>query len=213
MFDSNHSEHKQLARQRILDAAVQLFYEKGFKGTSVRDIAGAAQINISMISYYFNGKKGILKEIMEETLDDLDRSLHLDDLREDAEVMENLESLLKLVRRRIREIRILLTELKRNEEDLQGVSKRFKVLMEHVLNYYAHISGMDGDSSRTRVFHLVELVLGMILSSELMGLRELFSDEIAVESQDYDREKDKLILRLAEFILEKKEEFLPRLEP
>lgn len=53
-------------RQRILDAAVFLFAQKGYAGVGVREIAKAADVNIAMISYYFEGKLGILKAIIEE---------------------------------------------------------------------------------------------------------------------------------------------------
>ncbi|MCD6335803.1 MAG: TetR/AcrR family transcriptional regulator [Candidatus Latescibacteria bacterium] len=53
------------ARQRILDAATSLFSKKGYAGVGVREIAKTADVNISMISYYFQGKVGILKEIID----------------------------------------------------------------------------------------------------------------------------------------------------
>ena len=47
-------------RVHILDSAEQLFAEKGFDGTSVRDIAGHAGVNIAMISYYFGSEQKLL---------------------------------------------------------------------------------------------------------------------------------------------------------
>ena len=45
----------------IVDAAIALFNSKGYNGTSIRDIAGLANVNIANISYYFNGKQGLLE--------------------------------------------------------------------------------------------------------------------------------------------------------
>ena len=53
-------------KQRILDAAVLLFAKKGFAGVGVREIAKEADVNIAMISYYYESKVGILKSIIEE---------------------------------------------------------------------------------------------------------------------------------------------------
>ncbi|MDQ1266255.1 MAG: TetR/AcrR family transcriptional regulator [Bacteroidota bacterium] len=50
---------------RILDAAAGLFARKGFAAVGVREIAKEADVNISMISYYFKGKMGVLKNIIE----------------------------------------------------------------------------------------------------------------------------------------------------
>lgn len=54
------------ARETLLMAARGLFARKGLSGTSIRDIAQAAKINSSMISYYFEGKEGLYKACIEE---------------------------------------------------------------------------------------------------------------------------------------------------
>lgn len=48
----------------ILQVAEKLFAEKGFDGTSVREIAKLASINIAMISYYFGSKEKLLESIV-----------------------------------------------------------------------------------------------------------------------------------------------------
>ncbi len=53
-------------RQRILYASIALFAQKGYSAVGVREIATEANVNIAMISYYFDGKVGILKEIIED---------------------------------------------------------------------------------------------------------------------------------------------------
>ena len=52
---------KNQTKQKVVDAASFLFFQKGFHGTSVRDIARRASVNVSLISYYFNGKQGLLE--------------------------------------------------------------------------------------------------------------------------------------------------------
>jgi AcrR family transcriptional regulator len=56
------------AKMRIYKAAITFFAQKGFYAVGVREIAKEADVNISMINYYYNGKIGILKEIITETL-------------------------------------------------------------------------------------------------------------------------------------------------
>lgn len=53
-------EEKQLdVKQRILQAAKKLFSEKGFDGTTVREICEEAASNIASLSYYFGGKENV----------------------------------------------------------------------------------------------------------------------------------------------------------
>ena len=47
-------------QMHILDVAEELIAQKGFEGTSVRDISTKAQINVAMISYYFGSKEKMM---------------------------------------------------------------------------------------------------------------------------------------------------------
>ena len=55
-------------RQRILDAAIDLFASKGYAATGVREISRAADVNQAMISYYYGSKINLLKAIFEQAL-------------------------------------------------------------------------------------------------------------------------------------------------
>lgn len=48
---------------QIMEIAETLFAEKGFNGTSVRDIAEKANVNLAMISYYFGSKDKLLEAL------------------------------------------------------------------------------------------------------------------------------------------------------
>ncbi|MCD7032748.1 forespore capture DNA-binding protein RefZ [Metabacillus sp. GX 13764] len=52
------------AKERIIEAAASLFNTKGFAGTSVRAIAQKANVNVAHISYYFQGKNGLLEHLI-----------------------------------------------------------------------------------------------------------------------------------------------------
>ncbi|GLQ98765.1 CerR family C-terminal domain-containing protein [Dyella mobilis] len=58
-------------RQRIIDAALQLFGERGYAGASTRDIATAAGVNAPALQYYFDNKEGLYKACAEYLTDDL----------------------------------------------------------------------------------------------------------------------------------------------
>lgn len=56
------------SKGKILLTATTLFAQKGFEGTSIRDICKKANINISMISYYWGGKKELYQSIMDDLM-------------------------------------------------------------------------------------------------------------------------------------------------
>jgi AcrR family transcriptional regulator len=49
-------------QQRLLDAAEQVFAEKGFKAASVREICKRARANIAAVNYYFRDKEQLYIE-------------------------------------------------------------------------------------------------------------------------------------------------------
>lgn len=56
---------KQSTQEKIVNTATELFLEKGFDRTSVRDIASRAKINISLMNYYFRSKEILFETIIE----------------------------------------------------------------------------------------------------------------------------------------------------
>ncbi len=57
------------SKERILSAAVKLFAEKGYEGTSIREICKLANANICLISYYWGGKRELYQGIMEDLIE------------------------------------------------------------------------------------------------------------------------------------------------
>ena len=55
----------QTNKDRIIRVAIDLFSTKGFKGTSIRDIASAMGMSISNIYHYFGNKEGLWLAILE----------------------------------------------------------------------------------------------------------------------------------------------------
>lgn len=51
------------ARTRLIEAAGPIFAEKGFQGTSVRDICDAAGANLAAVNYYFGNKEAFYCEV------------------------------------------------------------------------------------------------------------------------------------------------------
>lgn len=53
------------SRRLLLDAAIRLFAKHGLDGTTVRDLAQEAGVNLCMISYHFGGKEGLYRACLE----------------------------------------------------------------------------------------------------------------------------------------------------
>ncbi|MBN9297253.1 MAG: TetR/AcrR family transcriptional regulator [Filimonas sp.] len=52
-------------REHIINTAIELFAVKGFEGTSIRDLAATAGVNLAMINYYFGSKEKLFESIID----------------------------------------------------------------------------------------------------------------------------------------------------
>lgn len=50
---------KNQSKQKLLDAAFDLFAQNGFHGTSLRDISAQSGVNVALVSRYFSSKQGL----------------------------------------------------------------------------------------------------------------------------------------------------------
>lgn len=59
----------ELTRQRILEAAQQLFASRGYAETGVRDICALADVNQALVARYFGSKLGLFEQALETSFD------------------------------------------------------------------------------------------------------------------------------------------------
>lgn len=84
----------------ILLVAEKLFAEEGFDGTSVREIAKIANVNVAMISYYFGSKEKLLESLVLYRISGM--KLHLENLiQEDITPTEKVEKLIEFYIKRV----------------------------------------------------------------------------------------------------------------
>lgn len=53
------------AKDRLVETALKLFAMQGFEGTSTRELANNAKVNISAITYYFGSKESLYQATLE----------------------------------------------------------------------------------------------------------------------------------------------------
>ena len=63
------------ARNRLIDAGIVLFAEKGYAGTSVREIVEKAGVSKPVLYYYFYNKQGIFQTILDSAAEKFEEIL------------------------------------------------------------------------------------------------------------------------------------------
>lgn len=126
----------------ILQVAERLFAEKGYDGTSVREISKAAKTNIAMVSYYFGSKDKMLEALVLFRIDDL--AMQIENLiKEPVSPLDKISRLIDLYISRINHNKDIykimhfeLSSKKRvmNFESFVQVKKRNSVSLRQIIS-------------------------------------------------------------------------------
>ncbi|MFE7748559.1 TetR/AcrR family transcriptional regulator [Streptomyces sp. NPDC057428] len=99
-------------RRQILDSALRLFAEHGFKGTSLHDIAVEARCSKASLLYHFAGKDAILTELLTPPAESLSAMRdELAPLEDDRAAEAAVAVYVGLAMRFRQEIKIIFAEL------------------------------------------------------------------------------------------------------
>ena len=55
----------QTTKDRLLDAAEQLFAERGYDATSMRELTTAAAVNLAAVNYHFGSKRELFAAVFD----------------------------------------------------------------------------------------------------------------------------------------------------
>jgi AcrR family transcriptional regulator len=116
-------------KDRIFKTAISLFSAKGFRGTSIRDIANEMHISLSNIYHHFGNKEGLLVAILEHASQRL-----VEELKEKSELdLPPKEKLKTLVETHIRlagsyteETKIFFLDEEHLSEDGEDINRRIQ---------------------------------------------------------------------------------------
>jgi AcrR family transcriptional regulator len=159
------------ARDALLDAARHLFARQGLTGTSIRDIANAAKVNSSQISYYFGTKEGLYRacihEISLSSVAMTENVLRPPD--SETEFRVRLQMFLDGIFRLFLEDRdtglILIREYdRRNSPAEQEFSKSFLKILNQIVAFFRHAQKSGVIDKTKDPFTLASLLLGCVTS-------------------------------------------------
>ncbi|MCW3081527.1 TetR/AcrR family transcriptional regulator [Segetibacter sp.] len=134
----NYSEKQ----TQILTTAELLFSLNGFDGTSVRDIADEAGVNVAMISYYFGSKEKLMEALFSRRSDDI--NMQIESLLQNEEIgpMQKMEDLVDSYIERVMQ-----------------KQQFFKIMMcEQVINKNPVIVKLIGDLKKKNVESINKLI-------------------------------------------------------
>ena len=160
------TRERQEARERIIQSAIRLFAKRGYSGVGVREIAAEAHVNIAMISYYYQGKIGILAAIMERFYEKylpLFSHIHDEGLDPDEAVRLIFRNLVNFIRQNFALAMVVYNELPLDIPEIADIkARRLSELIEGLgglVNRF-HMNPED----KTRMGMIGPAVMGMVFT-------------------------------------------------
>lgn len=186
-------------REHILQVAEQLFADKGFDGTSVRDIAEQANVNLAMISYYFGSKEKLLKSLIEERFSMTTRLIEEKSNNEAEEPWEKIEWLIDFYVDRI--VNTYRFHCILNHEYNSGRSDDIKELITQVKSEnMERIKKIIVEGQRKNVFRKVdvELTMASMMGTiiQLINSRALYGKLLRIDHTDEENYRKTISKRL-----------------
>ena len=132
---------RRIERQRkaIMDAAAELFAQKGYPATTTRDIAEAMDVGESTLYGYFSSKKDVLQAILTQQAELVDSLLaHIVELEDMQSIVNLVDLLMEKILTRTVYNRVLIAEAWTDDDILQSyVLIRWQPVMQTLKDFIA----------------------------------------------------------------------------
>jgi TetR/AcrR family transcriptional regulator len=176
-----------IVRAKIMAAAERLFAERGFAGTSTRDIAATAGVTSAMLHYYFGNKAGLYRAILETAVETV-RSFIAEAAESSAPADKRLtrfievESTYLLSHRNL--VRILMREM------LSGGKEIVKIFQKHRVTNYSMLRQVIADGVQRNEFRQIDIDLAPVSLMGMIAIFHLFQPVISaiIGKPEYDEQ-------------------------
>lgn len=177
------------AKTNILNTSVMLFSARGYNETSIRKISKEAGVNVSMISYYFGGKEGILRDIVKSVTEGFSSLLNEFDLTDMDATMIALKRFLEYLEDNRLQIKILFSEIGKGYDYLIPVKEKI-VELQGKLGKLVLGNNKSGNSLELarKLKIMTDILLGMIFSDYIFDFSS-FNDSITKEEKSFWQEE------------------------
>ena len=179
--------------EHIMMASEKLFAANGYNGTSVRDIAAKAKVNVSMISYYFGSKENLMEELfrwrMEEGLNFAKTIYGNHELTE----IEKLDGFIDSYVGRVQKLKdffmmVLTQQIISQNKNIQNFLKDFKISYIEINQNVVESGLASGIFTKRPSYHLMQCTITGTIFNALHGIK-IYKEYLKKHNSDFDEKQ------------------------
>ncbi len=185
------------AKTHILDTSIMLFSDHGYKETSIREISRVAGVNVSMVSYYFGGKGGILENIIKNFIKALTLLLSQIEVTNLPATMNALKKFLEYLEDNRPQIKIIFSEMKKGSDYFIPVKEKIVELENKLGKLVLRNNKSDNNLGIPQKLKIMtDIILEMFFSDYILDFSS-FNDTITKEEKSFwQEERIQMILNI-----------------
>ena len=174
--------------------AEKLFAASGYNGTSVRDIAAKAKVNVSMISYYFGSKENLMETLfrwrMEEGLNFAKNIVENNDLSE----IEKLDAFVDNFVNRVQKFKdfyllIHTQQVISQNKNIQNFLKDSKINYIEINQRIVEIGLEKGIFTKRPSYHLLQCTISGTIFNAMHGIK-MYKEYLKKNDPDFDEKQN-----------------------
>ena len=179
--------------EHIMMVAEKLFAANGYNGTSVRDIATKAKVNVSMISYYFGSKENLMETLfrwrMEEGLNFAKNIMENNELNE----IEKLDAFIDNFVNRVQKFRdfyllIHTQQVVSQNKNIQNFLKDSKINYIEIHQEIVEIGLGKGVFTRRPSYYLLQCTISGTIFNAMHGIK-MYKEYLKKNNPDFDEKQ------------------------
>jgi len=185
------------AKTHILDTSIMLFSDHGYKETSIREISRVAGVNVSMISYYFGGKGGILENIAKNFIKGVTLLLSQIELTDLPATMNALKKFLEYLEDNRPQIKIIFSEMRKGSDYFIPVKKIIVELQSKLGKLVLGNNKSDNNLEIPRKLKIMtDIILGMIFSDYIFDFSNFNDSSTKEERSFWQEERMQMLIKI-----------------
>ena len=181
----------QSTEEKIKQAAKKVFLEKGFGGTTTRDIAESSETNIALVNYYFRSKERLFQEIFVESFSEtfmpVARILN-DDLPLEAKIYKFVDHMVELLKKDPMLPLFVLSEMRGENSKMCGLVTTVHQHENEAFKLQLEAEAAKGNIRKTDFdqieLSLMSMVIFPFISMNMIKMKKNLSTEAFFQMMD-----------------------------